>query len=113
MRRRASYIMRVRGCVSRISEATLIVYSGLSRSNAPPIRRSRLGTNALFLDPILHATAQAGGRRLGLDQGIEGAELQATVDQVFLAVVRDDDDGNGFGYTVASEVFEQRESLHL
>src|SRR5438270_11061085 len=32
MRRASSYSMRVRGCVSRISAATLIVYSGLSMS---------------------------------------------------------------------------------
>src|SRR5260370_26182886 len=113
MRPRYSYIIRVRGCVSRISEATLIVYSCLSRSNAPPIRRSRLGTNALFLDPILDATAQAGGRRLGLDQVIEGAELQSTVDQFFLAVVREDDDGNVFGHPVGSEILEHGESVHL
>src|SRR5437879_13339848 len=32
MRRASSYSMRVRGCVSRISAATLIVYRGLSMS---------------------------------------------------------------------------------
>src|SRR5437879_4726152 len=67
----------------------------------------------LFLDPILDAAAQAGGRGLGLDQVIERAELQAAIDEFLLAVVGQDDDRNVLGDAVGAKVLENREAVHL
>src|SRR5438132_7258773 len=66
-----------------------------------------------FLDSILDATAEAGRRRLRLDQVIERAELQPTVDELFLAVVGEDDDGNVLRHAVGAEVLEDGEAVHL
>src|SRR2546423_11976480 len=40
-------------------------------------------------------------------------ELQAAVDQLFLTVVREDDDRDVPGHAVGAEVLEHRESVHL
>src|SRR5262245_8463888 len=112
--------MRVRGCVSRISEATEIVYRGLSRSNpgsSTPIERALTGVPAQrpglvgwfpgFLgkppgfvapsfcsQPALHAAGQVRRRGLALDQVLERSQLQTPLDELLLSIVRQDHHGN-------------------
>src|SRR5713226_4827978 len=69
--------------------------------------------HASVLDPVLHAAAEAGRRRLRLDQVIEGAQFEAAVDQFLLAIVGEDDDRNVPGHGVLAEVFEHGEAVHL
>src|SRR5215471_19709234 len=111
--------MRVRGCVSRISEATEIVYRGLSRSNpgsSTPIERALtevLGVPvkprgfvgllpgvptkppgfvgpSFFSQPALHAAGKVRRRGLALDQVLERSQLETPLHELLLAVVRQD-----------------------
>src|SRR5256886_16798532 len=82
----------------------------VERSTDP---RIAIWDQRLFLDPILDASAEAGGRRLGLDQVIERPELQAAIDEFFLTVVGQDDDRNVLGDAVGAKVLETREAVHL
>src|SRR2546430_14276400 len=82
----------------------------VERSTDP---RIAIWDQRLFLDPILDASAEAGGRRLGLDQVIEGAQLEAAFDEFLLTVVWQKDDRHDFCGAPGAKVLENRAAGHL
>src|SRR5215510_8121244 len=117
--------MRVRGCVSRISEATEIVYRGLSRSNpgsSTPIERALTGflgkppgfvAPSFFSQPALHAAGQVRRRGLALDQVLERSQLQTPLDELVLSIVRQDHHGNVSRIFPAAKPLQNGKTIHL
>src|SRR5215467_9849338 len=117
--------MRVRGWVSRISDATEMVYRGLSRSNpgsrAPieraltdaPTKAPGFAGYSFLSQPALHAAGEVRRRGLALDQVLERPQLETSLDELLLAVVGEDDHRDVSRLLAAAKPFQHGEAVHL